>query len=409
MKLKGKSGEQLLAGITDGEYLQAAIEGGMIDFATLQAGIEMAERKRFLEMHDQRVWQANDGKWYTFLPKDGKRGLVKNKTKEQLEDRIISYYREKADDPSVKDVFYQWLGGKYEVQEIKKATYDKYENDFIRFFDDFGSEKIKTVTEDMLEAFIRRQIGRLELTNKAYAGFRTLIMGIFKYAKRKKYTDISISTFFKDLQLSRKIFKQNPKDNRDEVFSESETEIITNYLKENPSLIHYGMLLCFQTGVRVGELVALKYSDVYEDTLHIQRQEVKYKNDDGKTVLEIVEYTKTESGNRYIILTDHAKETIEAMKQYSQTDFMMERSVRIRCSTINKELYKVCEKCGLKPRSMHKIRKTYATTLIDADVDDSIVMEMMGHSDISTTRKFYYFSRRNEEKKRFLINKAIGY
>ena len=390
-------------------YLQAILESGMINVTTLQATIEMAERKKYLSMHEHRVWQANDGKWYTYLPNGNGRGLVKNKNRQELENRIIAYHKAKEDDPTIKEVFYQWLKEKITTQEIKKATYDKYENDFMRFFNNFESNKIKNITEDMLESFIRQTIGEQELTNKAYAGFRTLIMGIFKYAKRKKYTEISISTFFKDLQLSRKIFKQKPKDNRNEVFSEEETKIITNYLKEHPSLIHYGMLLCFQTGVRIGELVALKYSDVLNDTLHIQRQEIKYKNKDGKTVLEIVEYTKTESGNRYIILTDHAKQTIEAMRQYSSTDFIMERNVRIRCSTINKELYKVCEKCRLKPRSMHKIRKTYATTLIDADVDDSIVMEMMGHSDISTTRKFYYYSRSNEEKKKVLINKAIGY
>ncbi len=97
------------------------------------------------------------------------------------------------------------------------------------------------------------------------------------------------------------------------------------------------------------------------------------------------------------------------MKQYSHGEYIMERDKRIRCSTINKELYKVCKRCGLPPRSMHKIRKTYATTLLDADVDDSIVMEMMGHSDISTTRKFYYFSRSGEKKKKEQIGRALGF
>jgi integrase len=369
----------------------------------------MAERQKFLEMHDQRIWQGAGDYWYTYMLIDGKRKVIKKKNRKDIDDYIIAYYKDKADDPTVKDMFYLWLNEKIDMQEIKKGTYDKYENDFLRFFNDFGKQKIKSVNEDMLETFIRHTIGELELTNKAYAGLRTLLMGIFKYAKRKSYTNISISTFFKDLQLSRKIFKQNPKDNRDEVFSEAETEVITLHLKEHPSLIHYGMLLCFLTGVRVGELVALKYSDEVGNVLHVQRQEIRYKDENGKSVLEIVDYTKTESGNRYIILTDGAKEILQKMRQYSHGEYIMQREKRIRCSTINKELYKVCKRCGLKPRSMHKIRKTYATTLIDADVDDSIVMEMMGHSDISTTRKFYYFSRSGEEKKKQQIEKAICY
>ncbi len=394
---------------SDKEYLQTALASGMIDIATLQAEMNMAERKKYLKMHDQKILQSSDGKWFTYLIQNGKRRMIRNRNKEDLEDRLIKFYKEKAQDPTVKDVFYLWLNEKLEMQEIKKATFDKYENDFLRFFGNFGKEKIKAVDEDMLESFIRSTIGEMELTNKAYVGLRTLLMGIFKYAKRKKLTDISISTFFKDLQLSRKIFKQNPKDNRKEVFSEEETQIVIDHLKKHPSLIHYGILLGFQTGVRVGELVALKFSDVHDDTLHVQRQEIKYKDENGKTVFEVASYTKTESGNRYIILTKQAKETLEAMKQYSHGEYIMERDKRILCSTINKELYKVCKRCGLPPRSMHKIRKTYATTLLDADVDDSIVMEMMGHSDISTTRKFYYFSRSGEKKKKEQIGRALGF
>ena len=393
---------------SESEYLQAALDGGMIDLTTLQARIEMAERERYLKQHNQRVWQDKGGYWLTYLPKDGKRGLVKKKYKKDLDDCIVEYYRENSVNPTIKDVFYLWVNEKYDLNEIQKSTYDKYENDFIRFFDGFENVRIRAVDEDMLEHFIRQTIGELELTNKAYAGMRTLLMGIFKYAKRKKMTPISISTFFKDLQLSTKIFKQNPKDSRTEVFSEEESEIITNYLREHPSLIHYGMLLCFQTGIRVGELVALKFSDAMHGALHIQRQEIKYKKD-GKTTLEVVEYTKTEAGNRYVILTESARETLKLMEQYSYGTYIMERDKRIRCSTINKELYKICGRLGIPPRSMHKIRKTYATALIDAGVDDSITMEMMGHADISTTRKFYYFRRGDEKKKRTQIEKAILY
>lgn len=393
----------------ESEYLKAAIDCGMIDITTLQATIEMAEKKSFLAMHDQKIWQGAQDYWYTYLFIDEKRRVIKKKNIEDLEEYLIKYYRAKQENPTVKEVFYLWLSEKYEMQEIKKGTYDKYENDFIRFFPEIKDRKIKTINADELEMFIRHTIGKMELTNKAYGNFRTLLIGVFKYAKRKKLTEISISTFFSDLQLSRKIFKQNPKDSRTEVFSETETEIIVAHLKEHPSLIHLGMLLCFQTGLRVGELVALKFSDEEEHTLHVQRQEVKYKDSDGKTAVEVVSYTKTEAGNRRIILTDGAKETLRLMREYSNAEYIMQRDRRIRCSTINHELYKVCKRCGLQPRSMHKIRKTYATTLIDAGVDDAITMEMMGHSDITTTRKFYYYSRGGERKKLEQISKAISY
>ena len=56
---------------------------------------------------------------------------------------------------------------------------------------------------------------------------------------------------------------------------------------------------------------------------------------------------------------------------------------------------------------MHKIRKTYGTMLIDSGADDSTVMEQMGHSDITTTRKFYYFSNKSQAEKIEQVKRAI--
>ena len=58
---------------------------------------------------------------------------------------------------------------------------------------------------------------------------------------------------------------------------------------------------------------------------------------------------------------------------------------------------------------MHKIRKTYGTTLLDSDVDEKFVVEQMGHADITTTKKYYYFSNKSAESKMKQINAAISF
>ena len=65
-------------------------------------------------------------------------------------------------------------------------------------------------------------------------------------------------------------------------------------------------------------------------------------------------------------------------------------------------------KIGIPPRSLHKARKTYATRLINAKVEDSLVQTQLRHSDISTTRRFYYFDNRTGEEKSEAIERAIG-
>ncbi len=61
---------------------------------------------------------------------------------------------------------------------------------------------------------------------------------------------------------------------------------------------------------------------------------------------------------------------------------------RIYGRNFNPELRKICEEVGIPPRTMHKIRKTYGTTLLDAGVDESFIIEQMGHTDISCTKNY---------------------
>ena len=403
--------------LTDKDLLILAFENGIINMDDVQKQFEMNERKRYLEMHKNEIWQGKDNGYYTYLPdemhKNGRR-LIRKSVLENLQDEIIKFYKTEEDIPTINKVYKMWVNEKLEFGEIRKSTYDRYELDFKRYF--VGSildqKNIRYITEDYLEVFIRKTIVENNLTVKSYSNFRTLIYGIFKYAKRKKLISFSISTFFKDLDLSRRIFRKNIKSKEKEVFSEEEVIILMDWLRKNPSIENYGVMLCFQSGIRVGELVGLKFSDLNGKVLHIQRQEIKHKDfETNKCVHKIVDYTKTEAGDRYVILPDSALETIKCIRRLNPFgEYMMQRGDRTFWkNTFNDRLYKACDKCGLPRRSMHKIRKTYGTTLIDANVEDSLIMSQMGHSDISTTRKYYYYSNKSRKHIEEQIAHAIAF
>lgn len=400
--------------ISDSELLQFALDNGIIDRTTIENQIEMMQREKYLEMHDQDIWQAQDGRWKTYLKSKEGRRLVTSTTQQGLQDKIVSHYKEKVESPTLEKVFYEWHNGRLEYNEISKGTYDKYVNDYKRFFGNsrIKDHKIKTISEDELDLFIRATIAEQELTQKAYANFRTIVRGIFKYAKRKKYTDLSISTFFQDLDLSKRMFKRNKVDAKTQVFQESEIPILLDWLNKHPRVSNYGIILALQTGVRTGELAALKYSDIEGDMLHVQRQEVKYKSDEkGKLVHEIVDNCKTDAGDRYIYLTDSALMTIQKIRFMNPFNeyMMVENGKRINTNVFNGRLKLACEKVGIPVRTMHKLRKTYGTTLIDNGVDESLIMEQMGHKDISTTRKYYYYANKDSESKRKQIENAINF
>ena len=226
--------------LSDKELLNFALDNGIIDTNTIRKQIEMNERKKFIAMHEYETWQGKNGLWYTYVPDNTKgRKLVKRKTKELIEDEIVKFYKSVENEPTINQVFDAWLDEKLKFGEIQKQSYDRYKTDFYRyfvnneFFKHFSDRKIKYLSEDDLEEFIKVSIAKMNLTQKAYSGLRTIVNGIFKYAKKKKYSDISITNFIGDLDLSRRSFKKNIKNKENEVYQECEVEKLTSYLRSS--------------------------------------------------------------------------------------------------------------------------------------------------------------------------------
>ncbi|GFI17357.1 transposase from transposon Tn916 [Lachnospiraceae bacterium] len=385
----------------------------MINISDVQNSMEAMKREELLKQHPYEIWQSKDGKWYTYLPaQDGGRVLKKRKFKNDLESIIIDYYKNKKE-ILLKDIFQEWALQKLEYGDIQKQTFDRYTTDFHRFFDNayISKKDIRKITENDLEVFIRETIRNMGLTNKAYGGLRLLVIGIFKYAKRQKYSEISITQFFGDLELPKKCFVKKAVKDDESVFTDDEVEKISNYIQKNPSLLNYGILLAFQTGVRVGELCTLKYSDIQRNKLCIRRTEVRYRDKDGNYVFEVRESPKTEAGNRDIILNSQAKRTlkeIRKMNPFGEYMFIKDGK-RIKEKAFSVKITKICKYVGIKERSMHKARKTYATKLINGGVDESLIIKQMGHTSIDCTKNYYYFNNKNDEEAIKQIERAISY
>lgn len=400
------------------ELLKYNSEDDILSISYIQDVLNMIEKKNREEilkhLHPYSVWQSKEGTWFTKLP-DAERGLIlkKRKNKKDLEDVIIQFWKEKAENPTLQEVFQEWISTKLEYKEITKGSADRYETDFERFFvaSGFAEKHIKQIDEDCIEDFIRTQIAKHDLTMKSYSGLRILIRGMFIYAKKKKWTNISISSFFGDFYVSRNAFRKSIKEAENEVFSEDEIPVISDYLKSHITIWNLGILLALQTGLRVGELSTLKKTDFQDGLLKIRRTEVRQKDSNGKNTLIVREFTKTESGMRNVILSDSGIETMKLIISLNPDgEFLFENAdgKRIRGNTFNKHLDCVLKTLGLRHRSIHKARKTYGTMLIDAGCDDSLVMNQLGHSCIDTSRKYYYFSNKTKQHQIEQIKNAVS-
>ena len=390
--------------------MQFIISNGMIDISDVQNSMEAMKRKELLEKHPYKIWQGKDGEWYTkLLEEDGTKKLRHRKTLKELEDVIIAHVRNRVECPTIETVFYEWMNIRLDRGEIEKSTYSRYERDFIRYFTKIKDWKIQSVTELQIEDFIKRTIQELSLTRKAFSNMRTLIYGIFRYAKKKKLIKFSIKSTMDDIEFSKNEFQKIFHEDNEQVFMLDEEAKIIEYLENNQDLLNLGLLLLFKTGLRIGELTSLKKEDIHERQIHISKTETIYQDKEGKTHYDIKLFPKTEAGIRDVIIPDNCVWILDKIRRlcpFGQYVFM-QNGERIRSYVFRTRLYSNCKKLGIVVKSPHKIRKTYGSKLYDSgEVPEAFMMEQMGHTDISCLKKHYYYNRMNDKEKRQILNQV---
>ncbi len=401
------------------DILQFAVEQGTLDIGAMLDQMNNMEREEILKNHKYTIthWSKGGKEYYcTYLPNPnpgGKRICKRRTSLEALQEVIIDHYKNLKKVITFETVWKQHIDLKLEYGEIQKTSYDRYNDDFNRFFvnreHNLKHKKFIEITADDLERFIKTTIKELELTQKTYGALRTIIRGTFKFGKKHHYTNISITEFFGDLDLPRNIFTHSGKKAATAVFQEDEVPVIKAALMEGSTTRDLGILLAFVTGLRVGELCSLKSSDIQERVIHVRRTEVKERGADNKWHFLVKEHAKSEAGSRDLVIPTSAETLVKAIiDRNPHGEYLFEKNgKRIIANAFNKRLAAVCRRVGLPVRSMHKIRRTYGTILIDSGMDDKLIQEQMGHTDISTTRKYYYYSNKALKTKENQVDAAF--
>ena len=394
--------------LMDNELLKYAVENGMINVSYVQEQIKMKKRKELLEKHPYKIWEGKDGKWYTYIP-DKKRGRILKKriTREAIENDVIEYWKSEIDNPCISEVFHEWNDRRLELKKISMATHLRNKQIFYRHYNEFGNRKIKSVCEEEYGEFLEEQIAEKGLTAKSFSNLKTITRGMLKRAKKRKLISFNVEEMLQDLDISETDFIKTIKEDYEEVFNDEEMSAMINYLKENLDAKNIGILLMFATGIRVGELVALKHEVFDGNTFKIRRTETRYLGEDGKYVYAVKESPKSEAGVRTVVIpNDYAWlcSKIKTLNPFGEYVFTNEKGNRITTNCIRRRVERNCKKLGIYKKSPHKIRKTYGTILLDHNIDHRLIMEQMGHTDISCTENHYHRNRRNIETKSQIIS-----
>lgn len=286
--------------------------------------------------------------------------------------------------------------------EVKESTLARYRFLINRhILPSLGDIPANHLTADRLQMFLdeKRRSGGLRgggLSAKSVRDIYVLIRSALRLA----------SGTFASLQEPPHIKLPPCRQRRIQVFSDSEVQRIAAHAVAVSTLGSLGILLGLNTGLRLGELCALRWSDVdfFSGTIRVERT-VQRVNYGGSTCL-LLQSPKSESSMRSVpvpadmLALLKKKASGSAQEAYILTG-RADKPMEPR--TCQRGFHALLKSCGVKDRNFHTIRHTYATRCIDRGVDIKSLSEMLGHADSQTTLRLYVHS--SMEHKREAIQK----
>lgn len=363
------------------------------------------KRKEILKAHKPSVWQnKTNGYWYTRI--DGK--LVRKKELITLEDVIVqnALSKEQEVNPTIEELFYEWANDRLMRKTIKKGTHERLVSTFKRHYGDIKDKRITSMSDIDWCKFIEAEAAKYDLDSKGLAKVKEIARGSLTWAKRQRYIYWSIDDMLKMVDVKpRKVYK----DESTQVYNKDELAAYRKYLithmstgKNKNNHKDIALLLASITGMRPGELVALRHEDIHDSSIDVRGSESRY-HDNNHNYIKDVDKPKTEAGYRNIVIpagNDWILDIMRAFPQYPDGYvFRKENGERMTCNSLTSYNRRALKKMGLLYRSTNKLRKTYASILLDAKTDNNLVIKQMGHTSLDITESAYHRDRKDESEK----------
>lgn len=187
-------------------------------------------------------------------------------------------------------------------------------------------------------------------------------------------------------------------------YNEAEAEILLKYAEERNS---HGIVIILQSGLRRSELLGLQWNDIDLDNkiIHVKRAVT------STVGAVIIDKTKTFSSERMIPISDRLVDYLRAMKESSESEYVIEGSEPDQPLGPHKFADRFAEfmdkfswETKMQKLTPHELRHTYGTIQRERGVDIYTIQKVLGHSDISTTSKIYVHNDLNVLRKQLKLD-----
>ncbi len=389
--------------------------------------IEEMKIKEIISRHPYKITEPKDEKarWSTYVNTDKGRKKIARSSYSSLQQALIEFYEDDNIKKNTLETLYQdWLNKK-SISTKSTETLRRHSQHWNRYYlnNPVVSIPLQKLTKEHIEDFFHLTIKKYKLTKKELNNMKLIFKGILEFAYDRNI--IFINPWDK-CKLNTGLCRHVPKkSNETQVYLPKDIEAIflamEATLKDYPDMTSiYAIQLIFQLGVRVGELVALKWSDIEGNYVHVQRMESKQStmSMDGTFTTPrrvIVEHVKTnnDEGNRKLYLTEKARIILNTVREINQEyhfgedDFIFcNAKGRINSRNIANRIEKLCHNANIMVKSSHDIRRTFASLLDANGVPLDEIRRALGHRD-ERTALGYLFNPYGNDKTEQLYESAL--
>ncbi|MBQ8451249.1 MAG: site-specific integrase [Clostridia bacterium] len=302
---------------------------------------------------------------------------------------------------TIREIVELWKKDK--IHYVKRSTYSAYilliENHILPTF----GNKTSLVEEDVQNfVFTKLNDG---LCQKTIKDILIVLKMVLKFGEKKKLFPYTI--------FDVKFPTENEKNDL-EVLSIPDHKRLIQYLQDNFTFKNLGIFICLSTGIRIGEVCGLRWSDIdlEKELICIRRTVQRIYNIESeiKRTEIIVDKPKTQNSIRDIPMSKELYAIIKPLcKVVNENYYVISNDIKpIEPRTYRSYYLRLMKRLGIPPLKFHGLRHSFATRCIESKCDYKTVSVILGHSNISTTLNLYVHPN-NEQKKKCInqMNKLL--
>ncbi len=266
---------------------------------------------------------------------------------------------------------------------VKIRTYEKYgqivRNHIVpklgeQNLDELGSELLQQYVVSLCESLSPNSVnGTITVLQKS------LRMAVMLGAVDKCFVDT--------------ICRPKAEEKQVQCFSSVEQRKIEEYLINHKKKKLYGIIICLYTGLRIGELLALEWTDIdFSKGLLSINKSCHYGKDKNGIYGRIVEKPKTSQSVRIIPIPKGLLPYIKELKKEGSKYVISRNDKPISTRSYQNSFSILLNKLKIEHKGYHSIRHTFATRALESGMDIKTLSELMGHKNPTVTLKRYAHS-----------------